>query len=84
MKHAGPKALDQIEPLLAKLRKLSGLKEKTRGVFYRGSAAFLHFHEDPAGMFADLKISEEFERLPVNTRAEIATLLSRAANAVKR
>lgn len=82
MKHAGSQALDRIEPILAELRKLGGLKEKTRGVFYRGSVAFLHFHEDPAGMFADLKTGEEFERLPANTRAEIATLLDRAANAL--
>ncbi|HUY37851.1 MAG TPA: hypothetical protein VMV13_03425 [Candidatus Binataceae bacterium] len=83
MKHAGSRALDQIEPILAELRKLGGLKEKTRGVFYRGSVAFLHFHEDPAGMFADLKTGEDFERFRANTRAEIATLLDRAASALK-
>lgn len=84
MKHAGAQALNQIEPILAEIRKLDGLKEKSRGVFYRGSTAFLHFHEDPAGMFADLKNGEEFERFPVNTRAEIAALLGRAANSLKR
>jgi hypothetical protein len=84
MKHAGPEALDRIEPILAKLRKLDGLKERTRGSFYRGGVGFLHFHEDPAGMFADLKTGEHFERFPANTRAEIAALLERAANALKR
>lgn len=84
MKHAGPRALDQIEPILTRLRKLGGLKERKRGSFYRGSVGFLHFHEDPAGMFADLKTGEDFERYPVNTRAEIAALLDRAANALKR
>jgi hypothetical protein len=54
MKHAGPEALDQLEPILAELRKLPGLKEKKRGAFYRGSSGFLHFHEDPAGFFADV------------------------------
>ncbi|MGH7780916.1 MAG: hypothetical protein ACREQR_13945 [Candidatus Binataceae bacterium] len=83
MKHAGPKVLDELEPILTELRKLNGLREKKRGSFYRGSAGFLHFHEDPAGMFADLKIGEEFERLPVNTRAEIAALLKSAAAALK-
>lgn len=83
MKHAGAQALDQVEPILNKLRKLDGLKERSRGVFYRGPAAFLHFHEDPAGMFADLKTGEDFERFPANTRAEIAALLDRAAKALK-
>jgi hypothetical protein len=84
VKHAGAQALDQIEPLLTKLRKLDGLKERSRGVFYRGPAAFLHFHEDPAGMFADLKTGDDFERFPANTRAEISTLFDRAVKALKR
>ena len=29
--------------------------EKKRGVFYFKSRAFLHFHEDPKGMFADIR-----------------------------
>jgi hypothetical protein len=84
VKHAGAQALDQIEPLLTKLRKLDGLKERSRGVFYRGPAAFLHFHEDQAGMFADLKTGDDFERFPANTCAEIATMLDRAVKALKR
>jgi hypothetical protein len=70
MKHAGPDALDGIEPLLEKVRRHSGLTEKKRGTFYRKGSAFLHFHEDPAGMFADLKIAGEFQRFRVSTRAE--------------
>ncbi|WP_296599544.1 hypothetical protein [Phenylobacterium sp.] len=67
MKHAGPKALDELEPLLAELRALPGLVEKTRGVFYRKSRAYLHFHEDPKGLFADLRnpAGADFERLDV-------------------
>lgn len=45
---------------------------------------FLHFHEDPAGMFADLKTGDKFERFPANTRVEIAALLDRAAKTLKR
>ena len=37
VKHAGPAALDSIEPMLAALRALPGLNEKKRGTFYRGS-----------------------------------------------
>ena len=83
MKHAGPEALDQLEPVLAKLRKLDGLRERKRGAFYRGSSAFLHFHEDPAGFFADLKVADDFVRFPVNSGAEVERLLARAARAFK-
>jgi hypothetical protein len=83
MKHAGPEALDQLEPVLAKLRKLDGLRERKRGAFYRGSSAFLHFHEDPAGFFADLKVADDFVRFPVNNGAEVERLLARAARALK-
>jgi hypothetical protein len=79
MKHAGPKTLDALEPLLAELRKIEGLKEKSRGTFYRRSRAFLHFHEDPAGFFADIRVAgDDFTRLPVNTAAERKTLLQKA------
>jgi len=72
MKHAGPAALNELEPLLKDLRTLPGLKEKARGVFYRNSRAFLHFHEDPDGLFADLRFAGEadFERFRVTTKAE--------------
>jgi len=83
LKHAGPDALDSLEPLLAEIRKLPGLTERTRGVFYRRGNAFLHFHEDPSGMFADLRTSAEFERLPVNSKREATQLIRRAAAALK-
>ncbi len=70
MKHAGSAALDGIEPMLVALRVLPGLKEKSRGTFYRGSKAFIHFHEDPAGTFADVRLADEFERMRVTTRSE--------------
>lgn len=78
MKHAGSDALDALEPVLAQLRSIEGLKEKKRGTFYCGSSAFLHFHEDLAGFFADLKRDGEFARLPVNNRIEIAILIREA------
>ena len=68
MKHAGAAALEQIEPLIDRLRALPGLKEKSRGVFYLKSRAFLHFHEDPQGMFADLRTEDgnDFDRFKVD------------------
>jgi len=69
MKHAGAAALDQLEPLLARLRQIASLKERTRGVFYLGSKAFLHFHEDPAGLFADIRAADarDFDRFQIDT-----------------
>jgi hypothetical protein len=37
--------------------------------------ALLHFHEDAAGLFADLKKGSEWQRLPVNSAAERERLL---------
>ena len=70
MRHAGDTALDTLEDLLAELRCMPGLVEKKRGIFYRRARAFLHFHEDPAGIFADLRLADAWQRLPVNTLAE--------------
>lgn len=82
MKHAGPAALDQLEPLLNDLRALEGLKEKARGVFYRRSRAFLHFHEDPSGLYADLRlVGDDFERFRVQDETERAALLARVRQA---
>lgn len=68
MKHATPATLKQLEPLLARIRGLGVLVERKPGTFYRRSAAFLHFHEDEAGLFADAKLNGvEFERMPVST-----------------
>ena len=67
MKHAGDQALDRLEDVLALVRALPGLTEKKRGTFYRKSRAFLHFHEDPKGLFADVRDAEgrDFERIDV-------------------
>jgi hypothetical protein len=75
VKHAGDKALDALEPVLAEVRAVDGMVERRRGVFYRKSSALLHFHEDPAGLFADLKRGADWSRFPVNTRAQVATLV---------
>ena len=79
MRHARPDALDELEPLLSQLRALPGLVEKTRGVFYRRSKAFLHFHEDPTGLHADVRLGDtgDFERVRVQTQRERDALLRR-------
>ena len=56
MKHASTQVLDTLAPLLERLRAIPGLRERKPGTFYLRSGAFLHFHEDPAGLFADVKL----------------------------
>jgi hypothetical protein len=75
MKHASNDTLRGISDLLDQIRAKDGISEKKLGIFYRKSNAFLHFHEDPAGLFADLKIGAEFARYPVNTKPDRAELL---------
>lgn len=71
MKHAGPQALSNLEPVLRALRVHDALTERTPGSFYLKSKAFLHFHEDAAGLFADVKEDLlTFKRYRVSTRAE--------------
>jgi hypothetical protein len=76
MKHATSVALDALEPLLERVRALGVLREKKRGLFYRGPKAFLHFHEDPAGFFADVRTGPVWTRQPVNTAPERRALLA--------
>jgi len=77
MKHAGAAALDRLEPVLRRVRALPQLRERSRGVFYLRTRAFLHFHEDPKGLFADLRIGATWSRARVSTVAERARLLRR-------
>ena len=80
MKHAGADTLDRLDTLLAQVRVLPGLKEKTRGAFYWKGRAFLHFHEDPQGLFADLRDAggADFDRFDVSDPAGQAKLLATA------
>jgi hypothetical protein len=78
VRHARPDDLGPLDDLLAQLRGLDGLVERSPGTFYRGSTGFLHFHVDPAGLFADLKVGDQFERQRVTTKAEQRDLLKKA------
>jgi len=76
MKHASAQTLQRLSDLLDQIRLRQGLKEKKLGIFYRKSKSFLHFHEDPAGVFADLSVNESFDRYPVNTAQQRKALLA--------
>ena len=78
MKHADVVTLSAIGPLLAALRATPRLVERTPGCFYFRSKAYLHFHDDEAGPFADVKLDlQRFERLPVKTAAQQMALIAR-------
>jgi hypothetical protein len=71
VKHASAAALTKLAPLLNDIRRNAALRERTHGVFYLKSRAFLHFHEDPTGLFADVKLDgTHFTRMRIVTRAE--------------
>ena len=85
MKHASAATVASLEPLLRRLRDIPGLVERKPGTFYRGGSAFLHFHEDPAGLYADAKLDlAHFERWPVNTDVERTRLLRAVTEALGR
>lgn len=83
MRHATPADLERIDHLLEALRSVSGLVEKRPGVFYRRARAFVHFHADPTGLFADARLrDDDFVRLPVTTQAEQTRFLRQVLRAV--
>jgi hypothetical protein len=76
MKHAGIAALEALDGLIAQVRMRDGLREKQTVVFYRKGKAWLHFHEDKAGLFADLRAGADWERFRVSEADEQAALLA--------
>ena len=84
MKRAGPETLAELETMLQGVRKFGALTERKPGIFYRGTSAFLHFHEDAAGLFADLKVGGSFERFRVTRRVEQNELLKHIAVLLER
>lgn len=65
MKHVSTKTLKFLESLLKEIRKSGKLKGKNRGVFYKDSQAYLHFHEDEKNIFADVKKGNKWIRIKV-------------------
>jgi hypothetical protein len=83
VRHARDEDLDRIESMLAQLRQLDGLTEKSRGVFYRRSRACLHFHADGDDTYADLRLDgDEFDRIRATTKAEQRALVTAVRRAL--
>jgi hypothetical protein len=84
MKHASAETLLLVADLLAAIRTRNVLTEKKPGIFYRKGQAFLHFHEDKAGIFMDLRDGADWLRLPASgpgASAQCLEALDRATQA---
>ena len=69
--------IERIGPLLAVLRGYSALSEVRHAVFHLGGRDFVHFHEAPEGIYADVRLAKGQVRMPVSTQPEQAELLER-------
>jgi len=77
MKHASRTTLAALAAPLHEIRALAELVEKSPGCFYRKGRAYLHFHEDASGLFADVKLDGvAFTRMRVSTAQEQAELVA--------
>ena len=77
MRHITPAKLGTIEELLERLRTIDLLVERSPGVFYIRSRAFLHFHEDGDDVYADVRLSGDgFDRRRVTTKREQQQLVA--------
>ncbi len=70
-------SLSRLEPLLAVLRGYGLLSETRPGFFHLDGQDFLHFHEEPDGLSADVRLARGRVHLPVNSADEQAELLAR-------
>ncbi|HEX4489833.1 MAG TPA: hypothetical protein VH914_01385 [Acidimicrobiia bacterium] len=84
MRHATPETLATLAGFIAELRDVDGLIEKRPGAFSRGSRAFLHFHDDPTGIDADVRVTDDFERFRCTTARGQRSLLTQIRRAVAR
>lgn len=71
------RTLSRLEPLLRTLRGYAVLTETRPGAFHLDGRDFLHFHEEPDGLVADVRLARGRVRMPAATDAEQAELLTR-------
>lgn len=74
--HAAPETLDLLDNLLVQIRARPWLTERKRGIFYRKSTGWLHFHGKFGDIHADLKVGRDWVRYPANNRNEWRRLLA--------
>jgi hypothetical protein len=69
--------IETLATLLNVLRGYSVLQEVRPTAFHLGGRDFIHFHEEPDGLFADVRLSKGRLRMPVSTSSEQAQMLDR-------
>lgn len=69
MAHTKQKDLDDLALELEQIRGLQGLTEKGTGIFYRGSNAFLHFHDKDGKRWAHVKQGKAWVELKIEFNA---------------
>ena len=69
--------LETLAPLLSTLRGYSILCEVKPAAFQLNGRDFIHFHDSPHGIFADVLLSKGRVQMPVSSDAQQAELLER-------
>jgi hypothetical protein len=69
--------LEGLKPLLDVLRAHPALRELRPAEFYLDDRSFVHFHEEPEGVFADVLFTKGRVHMPVSSAAEQGELLER-------
>lgn len=69
--------LELLQPLLEVLRQNPALEETGVGEFRVKGRDFLHFHETPQGIFADVLLAKGRVHMSVTTPADQQELLAR-------
>ena len=69
--------LETLGPLLSFLRSYDGLNEVRGATFHLNGRDFIHFHDDPDGLWADVRLSKGRIRMPVSTRSEQGEVMER-------
>lgn len=69
--------LDRLAPLLEALRAHPALLEVRPTQFQLHGRDFLHFHDGPDGVVADVRLAEGRVSMPVSSSSEQAELLER-------
>ena len=67
----------QLAPLMEALRAHPVLREVREAHFHLHGREFLHFHDEPDGVVADVRLATGRVRLPAASRSDQAELLER-------
>jgi hypothetical protein len=71
--------LETLAPLLKFLRSYEVLGEANETKFLLKGRDFIHFHDEPEGLWADVKLSKGRVRVSVSTASEQSELMEKVA-----